>query len=352
MPAGDLPLGDRHNMAYMGTVVTYGRGAGVVVATGMHTELGNIAELLQGVETEQTPLQRRLDQVGKILAIAGVLVAILVGVIGVLRGEAILDMFLVGVSIAVAVVPEGLPAVVTITLALGARRMLARNALIRKLPAVETLGSVTVICSDKTGTLTENRMTVTVLDVAGHRIDLTEELTDAGQARFTTQQAQTAPDQAINLLLTGGALCNDAQLQRDDSSGRYHALGDPTEGALVVAAARLGLQKQELDQAMPRLAELPFDSDRKRMTTVHQPSADAAAPALARASASPSPRAPWTVSWTLPATCGTTTAAWRSTPPTARGSRRPIAAWPRMGCASWAWPSGCWTRTSRWPKPA
>jgi len=270
MPAGELSLGDRRNMAYLGTVVTYGRGAGVVVATGMHTELGNIAELLQGVVTEQTPLQRRLDQVGKILAIAGVLVAILVGVIGVLRGEAIIDMFLVGVSIAVAVVPEGLPAVVTITLALGARRMLARNALIRKLPAVETLGSVTVICSDKTGTLTENRMTVTVLDVAGHRINLTEELTDAGQARFDTHQAQTAPNQAINLLLIGGALCNDAQLQRDDASGHYHALGDPTEGALVVAAARLGMQKQELDQAMPRLAELPFDSERKRMTTVHQ----------------------------------------------------------------------------------
>ncbi len=177
----ELPLGDRKNMAYMGTTVTYGRGSGLVVATGMKTELGNIAGLLQQGGDEMTPLQKRLDQVGKLLALAGVVVAALVAGFEIWRGGAIVDAFLVAVSVAVAVVPEGLPAVVTITLALGARRMLARNALIRKLPAVETLGSVTTICSDKTGTLTENRMTVTVLDVAGHRVDVNEETSGDGQ---------------------------------------------------------------------------------------------------------------------------------------------------------------------------
>jgi Ca2+-transporting ATPase len=269
----DLPLGDRRNMAYMGTTVTYGRGAGVVVGTGMGTELGNIAGLLQSGQHEQTPLQRRLDRVGKSLAAAGVAVATLVAVIGLLRGQPLADTFLVGVSVAVAVVPEGLPAVVTITLALGARRMLARRALIRQLPAVETLGSVTTICSDKTGTLTENRMSVTVLDVAGHRVDLSEETTQAGQAVLDLSgPAMATPQGALALLLIGGALCNDAQLAVEDQPGgekRYRAVGDPTEGALVVAAARFGLRKEDLDRHKPRVAELPFDSERKRMTTVH-----------------------------------------------------------------------------------
>ena len=168
-----MPLGDRRNMGYMGTVATYGRGMGVVVETGMTTELGKIADLIQDVDTGETPLQQRLDQVGKLLALVGVIAAGLVLVIGVYLNEPLDEMFLTAVSVAVAVVPEGLPAVVTVTLALGAQRMLRRNALIRKLPAVETLGAVTVICSDKTGTLTENRMTVTVIDVAGHYLELT-----------------------------------------------------------------------------------------------------------------------------------------------------------------------------------
>ncbi len=276
----ELPLGDRRNMAYMGTIVSYGRGAGVVVATGMQTELGNIAGLLQDVEAQATPLQKRLDYVGKVLAVAGVLVAVAIAVVGWLRGEPLEEVFLLAVGIAVAVVPEGLPAVVTITLALGARRMLARQALIRKLPAVETLGSVTVICSDKTGTLTENRMTVTVLDVAGHRAVVDEALNIRGAAQYDTHDLLAAPDAALNLLLMGGALANDAELQLDSSNGsqRYHAIGDPTEGALVIAAARFGLLKETLDQALPRIGELPFDSERKRMTTLHRPEQVAALP--------------------------------------------------------------------------
>ncbi|MEW6267794.1 MAG: cation-translocating P-type ATPase, partial [Thermodesulfobacteriota bacterium] len=271
--AGELALGDRRNMAYMGTTVTYGRGAGVVVATGMRTELGRIAHLLQAAPSEPTPLQRRLDQVGRTLAALRVAIAGAISAVGLVRGEALVDVFLTGVSVAVAVVPEGLPAVVTITLALGARRMLARNALIRKLPAVETLGSVTTICSDKTGTLTENRMTVTVLDVAGHRIDLEEETTAQGRARLDLRSpAHDAPEGSLALLLIGGALCNDARLASDrdgDGDGLLHAVGDPTEGALVVAAAKVGLVKDELDASKPRVAEIPFDSERKRMTTVH-----------------------------------------------------------------------------------
>jgi Ca2+-transporting ATPase len=265
----NLPLGDRVNMAYMGTAVTYGRGTGVVVATGMRTELGRIAELIQEVESQDTPLQRQLDQVGTLLAVAGVIVAILVLIIGVLREETLADMFLTAVSVAVAVVPEGLPAVVTMTLALGAQRMLRRKALIRKLPAVETLGSVSVICSDKTGTLTENRMTVTVLDVAGHYIELqgtakTNKITDADETLVTNQP------HSVGLLLVAGALCNDASLAPDPTTGRYLPVGDPTEGALLVAATQAGLDKDDIEGYVPRVGEVPFDSDRKRMTTIHQ----------------------------------------------------------------------------------
>ena len=268
----DLPLGDRRNMGYLGTMVTYGRGAAVVVETGMQTELGRIATLLQQVEGEKTPLQDKLDRLGKALAVVGVVAALLVAGIGVLSGESLLEMFVTAVSVAVAVVPEGLPAVVTITLALGAQRMLKRNALIRKLPAVETLGSVTVICSDKTGTLTENRMTVTMLDVAGRQIDLQESMRqrmpvlDAQECSVVDLEAQPF---SVQLALAGGALCNDALLQTDAREGCFHTLGDPTEGALLVAAGQAGLMKDDLDAWLPRIAELPFDSDRKRMTTLH-----------------------------------------------------------------------------------
>ncbi|HET9529401.1 MAG TPA: cation-translocating P-type ATPase [Blastocatellia bacterium] len=273
LAAPGLAIGDRKNMVHMGTIITYGHGRALVTETGMRTQLGGIAEMIQTVGGEQTPLQRRLDQLGRGLALAAIALVIIVFALGVLRGEPLELMFLTALSLAVAAVPEGLPAVVTIALAIGAQRMLRRRALIRKLPAVETLGSVTVICSDKTGTLTENRMTVAILDVAGHRIDLAERLRD----READEQAKAifSEHPAFALLVVGGALCNDALVEREDDSSpdddrmKIRAVGDPTEGALLIAAARLGLWQPELNRALPRVAEVPFDSDRKRMTTVH-----------------------------------------------------------------------------------
>jgi len=249
----DAPLGDRTNIAYMGTAASFGRGTGVVVATGMRTELGRIADLIQDVEVQQTPLQRRLDGLAKVLAAVAVLVAAVVAATGLARGEEAALVLLTGVALAVAIVPEGLPAVLTFTLALGAQRMLKRKALVRRLPAVETLGSVTVICSDKTGTLTQNRMTVTELAAAS--------------ARWTAGDGE--PPAALEPLLAAAALCNDAVLQTGSNGAGPSALGDPTEAALVVAAARAGLAKPALDAALPRVAEAPFESARKRMTTVH-----------------------------------------------------------------------------------
>ena len=272
----DLPLGDRRNMGYMGTVVTYGRGTAVVVDSGMDTELGHIATLIQTTGQDLTPLQKRINQLSKGLAIAAVALVAVVFLIGILQGESLEVMILTGISMAVAAVPEGLPAVVTIALAFGAQRMLKRRSLIRKLPAVETLGSVTVICSDKTGTLTENRMTVTILDVAGHKVDFIEDLRDRPAPHLVLEDE--TPDfktkemlhryPALTLLLAGGALANDAVLEKVD--GEYEYIGDPTEGALVVAAARAGLVKEDLEYTFPRRAEVPFDSERKRMTTAHR----------------------------------------------------------------------------------
>jgi len=279
LPKENLPLAERLNMVYMGTAVTYGRGLAMVTSTGMNTELGGIAELMQSSVQEQTPLQRRLAQLGKQLAIISGVLVLIVFVLGYLRGEEWRNLLLTSISMAVAAVPEGLPAVVTIALALGARRMLKRNALIRKLPAVEALGSVTTICSDKTGTLTENRMTVTVLDVAEHRIDLSEDerlpLRDKGEPCADAHPSEVQSNAlkqhpSLTLLLVGGALSNDALLECDDEHGQFHIVGDPTEGALVVAAARIGLLKESLEQVFPRVAEVPFDSDRKRMTTIHR----------------------------------------------------------------------------------
>ena len=271
-------LGDRINMAYMGTVVSYGRGELLVTNTGMQTELGHIANLIQSVAQEKTPLQQRLDKLGKVLAGAAIGLVIIVFIIGLLQGYPVEEMLLTSVSLAVAAIPEAMTAVVTIALSLGAQRMLKRQALIRKLPAVETLGSVSVICSDKTGTLTQNRMTVTALDIANHRLDLVQ---CPGDTRFSLEPVDDNPltqgvQPTLDLLMLGGALCNDAILVKDeeDSQARgspyYYAVGDPTEAALVLAAENLGLIKDDLDAACPRIAELPFDSGRKMMTTLHR----------------------------------------------------------------------------------
>jgi Ca2+-transporting ATPase len=270
----NLSLGDRRNMAYMGTVITYGRGQAVVTATGMSTELGHIATMIQSMDRESTPLQKRMDQLGKRLAIVALVLVTAIFCIGLWREgmDQLRLVFLTAVSMAVAAIPEGLPAVVTIALALGAQRMLKRRALIRKLPAVETLGSVTVICSDKTGTLTENCMTVTVLDVAGYTMDLTEQLrVDQPVFDLKSDPRISVENQAaLMMLLTAGALCNDAELKAETSgTNSFTAIGDPTEGALVVAAARAGLSKPVLESLLPRVAEIPFDSERKRMTTMH-----------------------------------------------------------------------------------
>lgn len=265
-------LGDRRNMLYMGTIVTYGRGEFLVTETGMETELGHIANLIQSVEEESSPLQQRLDRVGKALAGVALGIVAVIFLLGILRGENLEEMFLVAVSLAVAAVPEALPAVATIALALGAQRMLKRRALIRKLPAVETLGSVNVICSDKTGTLTKNQMSVTVLDIAEHRLDLKTRPDGKSLEIVPVDEPPLSPggQAMVDMLLAGGTLCNDARVQTDPQDPEHYlALGDPTESAIVLAAAEVGIRKDELERAFPRIQELPFDSVRKRMTTLH-----------------------------------------------------------------------------------
>ena len=269
----EKPLGDRRNMVYSGTVVSYGHGQMIVTETSMQTELGHIADMIQSVGQEKTPLQRRLDRLGKVLATAALVLVAVIFALGLLRGEPVEEMLLTAVSLAVAAIPEAMTAVVTIALSLGAQRMLKRRALIRKLPAVETLGSVSVICSDKTGTLTQNRMAVTVLDIANHRVDLKQRAEDERLALVPAGDKPVTPGlvPTIDLLLVSGALCNDAVLVKEENGQiRYHAVGDPTEGALVLAAAACGILKDDLDAAFPRVTELPFDSIRKRMTTVHR----------------------------------------------------------------------------------
>ncbi|MBK9055739.1 MAG: cation-translocating P-type ATPase [Chloroflexi bacterium] len=270
----DLTIGDRYNMVHMGTVVTYGRGTLVITETGMNTQLGHIANLLQGVERDPTPLQRRLEQLTKTLAVVSLVIIAIVIALGILRTTGAIDwgeLILTGISMAVAAVPEGLPAVVTITLALGAQRMLKRHALIRKLPAVETLGSVTVICSDKTGTLTENRMTVTVLDVANEKQTI-ENLIASRQpvVHAEVDASLPPPTRTLGLLLKAMVLANDTELEIEEGTNQIRAVGDPTEAALVVAAAQLGLNKTNLEKRWPRVAEVPFTSTRKRMTTIHK----------------------------------------------------------------------------------
>lgn len=245
----DVPLGDQKNMAFMSTLTTYGRGMGVVVKTGMNTEVGKIATMLHQQEKELTPLQKKLNELGKILGIGAVIISAIIFLIGFLQGREVLDMFLIAVSLAVAAIPEGLPAIVTIVLALGVQRMIKRNAVIRNLPAVETLGAVNVICSDKTGTLTQNKMTLTHSAVNGN---------------FSPFTDLSIENPTVKRFLEAITLCNDATIENGKQTG------DPTEVALVEAAEHFELNKKELEQKFPRVNEIPFDSDRKMMTTVHE----------------------------------------------------------------------------------
>ena len=284
----DIPLGDRKNTAFMGTLVNYGRGKGVVVSIGMNTQLGMIATMLQSVENEETPLQRRLDQLGKVLGWGSLAICGLVFVIGAVRFiadsgfsnilspaalEEFSKLFMIAVSLAIAAVPEGLPAVVTISLALGMREMVRRHALIRKLSSVETLGSATVICSDKTGTLTQNEMTVTRIWAGDQFVDVTGS-GYAPRGDFKVNNERVSLDQypAIKTSLWLGTLNNDAQLEHageQDGQETFRMIGDPTEGAILVAALKAGASATALNDAYPRRQEIPFDSTRKRMVTIH-----------------------------------------------------------------------------------
>ena len=271
----EIPLGDRKNTAFMGTLISYGRGKGVVVSTGMHTQLGLIATMLQTVGMEETPLQKRLEELGKLLGIGALIICGLVFAVGVIRNhndmQAIVDTFMIAVSLAIAAVPEGLPAIVTISLALGMREMVKRHALIRKLASVETLGSATVICSDKTGTLTQNEMTVTRLWVDGQFVDVTGSgYSTDGEFSIAGKTIDLKDYPAVPTALWVSVLNNDALLEEGNGGAEtYRMVGDPTEGSLLIAAAKAGAKVAGMLTAYPREEEIPFDSVRKRMVTVH-----------------------------------------------------------------------------------
>ncbi len=266
---GEVGVGDRRNMVFMGTAAVYGRAKAIVAATGMCTEFGKIAGMLQEVKAERTPLQINLDRVGKYIGIAALILCFVLAGLGIMRGHEILEMFIWGVALAVAAVPEALPAVVVISLALGVRRMVKRHALVRRLPAVETLGSTTFICSDKTGTLTQDQMTIRRIYVDGKLIDVTGTgYEPKGEFYLDGKVVEPKQNIALETLLRASSLCNDTSLTSVD--GVWEIKGDPTEGALVVAAAKAGLWQKELSSQLPRIDEIPFSSEAKRMTTVHQ----------------------------------------------------------------------------------
>ena len=287
----NVPLGDRKNTAFMGTVVNYGRGRGVVTSTGMHTQLGLIATMLQNVETEETPLQRRLDQLGRSLSIGSLILVAVVFIVALINyteigglfsapfeylkeyASEITEVFIIAISLAIAAVPEGLPAVVTISLALGMREMVTRHALIRKLSSVETLGSATIICSDKTGTLTQNEMTVTRVWADDQFVHVTGTgYAPNGEFQIDGKKVDVTKYPAILSALWLGILNNDSTIEttgENESQKTYRIVGDPTEGALLVAAAKAGAIHVDIDDAYPRENEVPFDSERKRMITIH-----------------------------------------------------------------------------------
>ncbi len=268
----DLQVGDRKNMIYAGTAVTYGRGRALVVATAMQTEFGKIAQLLQTVETGKTPLQQNLDKVGAVLARAALVVVAIIVAVGLFRGQPFIEMLIFGIALAVAVVPEALPAVVTISLAIGVQKMVKRNALIRRLPAVETLGSTSVICSDKTGTLTRDEMTVRKIYSDGQMFNVSGAGYDPIGQFSVNGGSPVIPTDGLKLMLTAATLASDTYLLdgENHSGSEWQIKGDPTEGALVVAAAKAGLKKESLDTESPRVHEIPFTSETKRMTTLHQ----------------------------------------------------------------------------------
>ncbi len=287
----DVPLGDRKNTAFMGTTISYGRGRGVVTDTGMQTQLGLIAEMLSAVEAEETPLQKRLDELGKTLSLLSLFLVAIVFVVAIINytdvgmlfrtpleyfreyGKEMTESFIIAISLAIAAVPEGLPAVVTISLALGMREMVRRHALIRKLSSVETLGSATVICSDKTGTLTQNEMTVTQLWVDGNFVDISGKgYVPEGKFSVDEREIDFKNYPAVLTTLWLGVLNNDAFIEKtgeNNAENTYRVVGDPTEGALLVAAAKAGGLSEELEKAYPRENEVPFDSERKRMITIN-----------------------------------------------------------------------------------
>ncbi len=280
IPHTDVPLGDRHNMLFMGTIAVSGKGRALVTATGAQTELGKIAALIHReaqAEREETPLQRRLEHLGHTLLWLSLGIVVVVFLLGALRGVPLVTMFLTAVSLAVAAIPEGLPAVVTVTLALGVTRMVKRHALIRRLPAVETLGSTTVICSDKTGTLTKNEMTVTTLYQGGEIFTVTGEgYAPDGEIRSDSEPTTPALKPGLMALLRASVFCNGAELRLE--AYLWRIVGDPTEGALLVAAAKAGLAKSQLEQENPWLGEVPFDPERKKMTVVRRTPSGPAGP--------------------------------------------------------------------------
>jgi len=257
----NIPLGDRTNMAFTSGLVTYGRGRGIVVATAMETEVGKIASMIQHTEDTETPMKLRLEQLGKFLGIAALAICGVIFLVGILYKNPILDMFMTAVSLAVAAIPEGLPAISTVVLAIGVQRLVKKNAIIRTLPSVETLGSATVICSDKTGTLTQNRMTVVRL-YSDKNVNLIDKVTND----YSLTEAE-------KMVLNGAVLCSDAHLSMDEDGG-YKTTGDPTETALLDAGVKFSINKNLLEISETRVGEIPFDSDRKRMTTINKRSDD------------------------------------------------------------------------------
>lgn len=281
----EIPLGDMRNFGFMGTMMARGTGKGVVMRTGMETEMGKIAHLIQSTEEMETPLQHRLEQLGKILIAVALGLTVMVVVAGILHGQPAMGMFLAGVSLAVAAIPEGLPAIVTIALALGVQRMIKRKAIVRKLPSVETLGCASVICSDKTGTLTQNKMTVTHVWLGDQGLDVSGEgFEPDGQITHRGRMVDLKTNQSLRRLLQISALCNNAMLLEQDSDSEpagkaqkkktdekrpaWGIKGDSTEGALLVLAAKLGITPTSLSSLYKRESELPFDSERKRMSVV------------------------------------------------------------------------------------